>query len=190
MKKNVQTLKEKDNFEFYNLISKDKAELDRIKVALEVENYKEKLEFERKKHKTDTARIIIIALLSIVITLGSTYILKYFENIRSDRKESRQLLSNLESKYLATTNPTTKHAYACQISEIYNPQNDPFVEKEMKEYLALCNIVSLKEGFIIEENDIINRVEDKIKDSIIIKQLTEADSTIYALKEIFRHPLF
>ncbi len=163
------------------LLEKDKEELERIKLALEVHNYNKNIEFEKRKYRTETIRIIAIAIISSVITLTSTYLFKIFDEKSEEKKASRSELSKLKIKYLETSDPVLRNKYACEIASLYNPQDDNYVNKKKKEFETICNKINQTQEVIQKEKEIITQANNI--DSNIKNKLSRADKVIFELEE-------
>ncbi len=176
-------MKKNDNSEFSELLNKDKAELDRMKVALEVHNYDKKLEFERKRHRTDTVRIIVLALLTSLITLGATYIIKKSDDKRSDINETKASIEKLIDKYDANSEKhSVQMKYAYEISIIDNPHDNKAIEDKKKIYRDIYYGAKDNKGVLSVKESSFRKVDKKVEEKTKL-QFTKADSTRYVLEE-------
>ncbi|TND09345.1 MAG: hypothetical protein FD123_1307 [Bacteroidetes bacterium] len=131
-----------DNFDLNELLQKDKAELDRIKTALEIASFHERQAFEKKKYRTETIRIFAIAIMTSLITLGTTYLFKEFDRVNAQVGSAQKELADLKKEFAGKTDPEQKRQFACSIAGIYNPQNDSYVEKEKKRFQQFCDTMT------------------------------------------------
>jgi hypothetical protein len=64
------------DFHYESLKKHDRQELERIKLAQEISTHHERLALEKRKLRNENTRLYVIAILTAVISFGTTYISK------------------------------------------------------------------------------------------------------------------
>jgi regulator of replication initiation timing len=174
---------EEKELTYSNLIAKDKAELDRIKMVLEVSTFREKYELDKRKNRTETIRLFAVALMTSIITLGTTYIFKKVDQQSAQIDKAQSELKELKKEYVSHSDPKFKKDYACQIAQINNPQLDGYVEAEKKKYEDICRTVSDAQEAIITQNNTIQNIDTtSAQNQNLIAQLSALEKNINTLQ--------
>jgi len=101
------------------LFAKDKAELDKLKVALDIAGFKEKQKSDRVRYRQETLRLFIIAVFSGIVTFGSTYVQKSterkFKKIDDQETKLQELVLSLEDNSISQQ---AKYVIICKISRL------------------------------------------------------------------------
>jgi flagellin-like hook-associated protein FlgL len=175
-------MEEKD-LTYSNLVKKDKAELDRLKAVLEIATFREKYEFDKRKHRMETVRLFAIALMSSVITLGTTYIFRNEDRRSSQIDKSTMELKDLKSDYASHLDPKLRKEFACQIAQIHNPQQDAYVESEKKRFQEICLTISAAQETITAQVSTITGTDTiSAENNALVKELKNLEKKINGLQ--------
>ncbi len=129
-------------FDFDDLLKKDKAELDKIKTALEIYQSEDKYAFEKNKFRTENLRFFIIAILTAVISLGSSYLIESFRQNNTSKENVKKEFIDLKKSYLTEKDKNKQNELACALAEFDNSVNDKVIENALKDFKIICKSVS------------------------------------------------
>lgn len=137
---------EKPSFDFEELRKKDKAELETMKLALDIYQAEDKFNFERRKFRTENLRYILIAVMTSVISLGSSYIIEYFKKGNTERADAKKEFVDLKKQYLLEKDKNKQIELACALAGFDDAFNDTSIEVAKRQYDNIC-----KSAHIIEQ---------------------------------------
>lgn len=129
-------------FDLDDLLQKDKAELDRIKTAMDIYQSDDKFEFERKKFRTENIRFVGIALLTAIISLGSAYLIESFKQKNASQTAVQNQFSDLRKSYLTEKDKNKQKEIACALSSLDNTFNDAAIANAQTDFKEICQSVS------------------------------------------------
>ncbi len=165
-------------FDYDDLIQKQKDELDKIKTAVEIYQSEDKYDFERKKFKTENFRFFSIAILTAIISLGSSY---FIESFKRDSNNYQSVITNfdlLERYYQTEKDKTTKDKLACELGDFRNTIKDTKIENGKKKYDSICKMLA---GLHEQKEKISNVDTNK---PIIKNALTEIDKNAESIRNL------
>jgi hypothetical protein len=120
-------------FDFDDLLKKDKAELDKIKTALEIYQSEDKYAFEKNKFKAENIRFFTIAILTAVISLGSSYLIESFRQKNTSKENIKKEFTDLKKSYLTEKDKNKQNELACALADFDNPVKDISIENALKD---------------------------------------------------------
>jgi len=126
-------------FNFEELKQKDQAELTRIKTALEIVQAEEKHKFERNKFRTENWRFFGIAILTALISLGSSYVIESFKQQNQNAEGVRDEFRDMKGDYRDADSKERKGELACDIAAFDNTIKDNAIARDIAEFAKLCN---------------------------------------------------
>ena len=148
-----------NEFEYNVLLTKEKEELDKIKLALEIASFRENKQFEKKKYKSEVFRVFIIAIMSSAISIATTYFFNKEEYKNTQVKETKDALRSYKLEYDKAIDLVQKNSFACDIANLDNKQNDQYIINEILKFKNICNSSS---NLNIISNVDTNRADGKI----------------------------
>lgn len=125
-------------FDFNDLLKKEKEELDKIKTALDIYQSEDKYAFERKKFRTENLRFFAIAIMTAVISLGSSYFIESFKQKNTNREDVKREFTDLKKSYL-TADKEKQNDIACALAGFDNSIADNSIETARKNFVKICN---------------------------------------------------
>lgn len=142
-------------FDFDDLMKKDKADLDKIKAALEIYQSEDKYAFERNKFKTENLRFFGIAILTAIISLGSSYFIESFRQKNTNKEDVKKEFSELKKSYLTEKDKNKQNELACALAYFDNSVKDKNIENAQTNYKLICTSVSniLQQTQVISNTD-------------------------------------
>jgi hypothetical protein len=178
-------------FEYDDLIQKQKDELDKIKTAVDIYQSEDKYDFERKKFRTENFRFFSIAILTAIISLGSSYIIESFKQRNASIIESskyanaskenlRREYNDFKKMYIGEKEKDIQIKLACVLAHFDNTINDNNIENEKKEFNEICVAASN----IKEQKETISNIDtspQQVKDALV--KINNYDRDIQTLKQ-------
>jgi len=150
-------------FNFEDLMNKNQNELDKIKTGVEIYQSEDKYAFERNKFKTENLRFIGIAILTAIISLGSSYFIEWFEQDYTNKEDVKKDFIELKNSYLTEKDKNKQNELACALADFDNSVKDAVIEKAQINYKVLCNSVSN----IQQQSQIISNIDTS---TLIVKK--------------------
>jgi methyl-accepting chemotaxis protein len=124
------------------LLSKDKTELDKIKTVLDIYQSEDKYAFEKKKFKTENLRFFAIAIMTAVISLGSSYFIEMFKQKNNSQGDVKKEFTELKKNYLTEKDKNKQNELACALAGFDNFYKDRTIETAQKNFNIICSSVS------------------------------------------------
>jgi hypothetical protein len=120
------------------LLKKTQAELETLKLALEISAFDEDRKTERRKSRGETYRTIIIAFLAAFLSLGTTFLLKVYDHNNLEVDSANTQIANFKQQYYGTQNTATRLSIACEIGQVRVPKGNKEIADTVARYQALC----------------------------------------------------
>ncbi|MCW3102168.1 MAG: hypothetical protein JWO09_608 [Bacteroidetes bacterium] len=125
------------DYKLEELLQKEKAELDKMKVALEICQSEDRLAFEKRRYRTENLRFFGIAVLTSVISLGSAYFIESFKQGHAAIADVKKEFSDLHKSYLLEKEEAKKSELACALAHF-----DPAISSDVIRYKLICEASS------------------------------------------------
>jgi hypothetical protein len=125
-------------YSYQELLQKDTAELEKIKLVQEVYQSEDKYAFERKKLNSENLRLFGIAILTAAISLGSSYLIESFKQKNNAKDTVKKDFTELRKNYFVEKDKSKRNQMACDLSGFDNAENDLSISKEMVKFKAIC----------------------------------------------------
>ena len=165
-------------FNYDDLLKKNKEELDKIKVALEIYQSEDKYAFERKKFKTENFRFFAIAVLTAVISLGSSYLIELFKQRNTANQDIKKEFIELKKDYFTEKDKAKQNELACALSDFENSSHDKSIEKSQLNFRVICT----GNSNIQQQNQVIANTDTS---TVVIKEaLSKLDKYDRQLQEL------
>lgn len=119
-------------FNFDDLIKKEKEELDKIKLVLDIYQSEDKYAFERKKFKTENIRFIVIAIMTAIISLGSSYLIESFKQQNTSLEDMKREFLELKKGDFSEKDKIKQSELACALAYFDNSVKNEVIEKAQK----------------------------------------------------------
>jgi hypothetical protein len=153
-----------------DLLQKEKADLEKLKLAIEINQAQDKHMFEKRKFKTENIRFFGIALFTSVLSLGTTYFIENFKQTKAQENEEADMIRDLEKSYSTELDKAKQEKIACTLADIKISEGNTFLLKSKADYNLICeaNMGKETETKTILEIDTTNALIKNAKDSLKI----------------------
>ncbi|MCZ4222640.1 hypothetical protein [Pedobacter rhodius] len=167
-------------FNLEDLIQREKADLDKLKVAIEIYQSEDKYEFERRKFKTENLRFFAIAFLTAVISLGSSYFIESFKQRNTISQDIKKEFVELKKNYLTEKDRNKQNELACALANFENVLQDKTIEKAQLNFKKICsNISDIQQ----QTETIANTDTSSAAVKTALSKLSDYDSELQSLKQ-------
>ncbi|MDB5198717.1 MAG: hypothetical protein JWO92_680 [Chitinophagaceae bacterium] len=163
-----------------DLLKKDKVELERIKTAVDIYQSEDKHAFERKKFKTENFRFFGIAILTAVISLGSSYLIESFRQKNTTSENVKKEFVELKKTFLTEKDKSKQNELACALASFDNSVKDKAITNAQINFQTICNSLSKiqEQAQTISNTDTSSEV---VKDAL--NKLNNFDKKLHDLTE-------
>jgi hypothetical protein len=171
-----------DDLNFNELNKLSKEELEKIKLAQDLSTYKERFELEKKSissKKGETLRLLIVALITAIVSLGTNYIIesyksrtnKEIEILKAETSKINDYTKSFETEIIPIhlLSGAARKKAVCDAAKFDNIYNDKIIQSKINAYAILCNsfdsTVAITQPTISRNDSVIQKTAEIVDNS-------------------------